>query len=232
MNKKISIVVPILNENKNIQKLVREIKANIKTLIYEVIFVDDNSTDGSIETLKRIKNQNKEVDFIINNGPQDLTQSCFKGISKSKNDIIIIMDGDLQHDPKYIEKLYNKLNVNNNDIVIGSRNFKKIKTSTFSMVRNVFSRFLILILKLMSGKNYIDPMSGYFIFKKKIFVKYRKILYGKGYKILADFIYNIPNLKIAEIFINFKSRAKGKSKMNLKVLILLIIFMIKKIIKI
>ena len=232
MKKKISIVVPILNENKNIQKLVREIKANIKTLIYEVIFVDDNSTDGSIETLKRIKNQNKEVDFIINNGPQDLTQSCFKGISKSKNDIIIIMDGDLQHDPKYIEKLYNKLNVNNNDIVIGSRNFKKIKTSTFSMVRNVFSRFLILILKLMSGKNYIDPMSGYFIFKKKIFVKNKKILYGKGYKILADFIYNIPNLKIAEIFINFKSRAKGKSKMNLKVLILLIIFMIKKIIKI
>jgi len=142
------------------------------------------------------------------------------------------MDGDLQHDPKYIEKLYNKLNVNNNDIVIGSRNFKKIKTSTFSMVRNVFSRFLILILKLMSGKNYIDPMSGYFIFKKKIFVKNKKILYGKGYKILADFIYNIPNLKIAEIFINFKSRAKGKSKMNLKVLILLIIFMIKKIIKI
>ena len=232
MNKKISIVVPILNENKNIQKLVREIKTNIKTIIYEVIFVDDNSTDGSIETLKRIKNQNKEVDFIINNGPQDLTQSCFKGISKSKNDIIIIMDGDLQHDPKYIEKLYNKLNVNNNDIVIGSRNFKKIKTSTFSMVRNVFSRFLILILKLMSGKNYIDPMSGYFIFKKKIFVKNKKILYGKGYKILADFIYNIPNLKIAEIFINFKSRAKGKSKMNLKVLILLIIFMIKKIIKI
>ena len=232
MNKKISIVVPILNENKNIQKLVREIKTNIKTIIYEVIFVDDNSTDGSIETLKRIKNQNKEVDFIINNGPQDLTQSCFKGISKSKNDIIIIMDGDLQHDPKYIEKLYNKLNVDNNDIVIGSRNFKKIKTSTFSMVRNVFSRFLILILKLMSGKNYIDPMSGYFIFKKKIFVKNKKILYGKGYKILADFIYNIPNLKIAEIFINFKSRAKGKSKMNLKVLILLIIFMIKKIIKI
>ena len=68
--------------------------------------------------------------------------------------------------------------------------------------------------------------------KKKIFVKNKKILYGKGYKILADFIYNIPNLKIAEIFINFKSRAKGKSKMNLKVLILLIIFMIKKIIKI
>ena len=232
MKKKISIVVPILNENKNIKKLVQDIKRNIKTLIYEVIFVDDNSTDGSIETLKIIKHQNKEVDFIINNGPQDLTQSCFKGISKSKNDLIIIMDGDLQHDPKYIEKLYYKLNVNNNDIVIASRNFKKIKTSSFSMVRNVFSRFLILILKLISGKNYIDPMSGYFIFKKKIFVKNKKILYGKGYKILADFIYNIPNLKIAEIFINFKSRVNGKSKMNLKVLILLIIFMIKKIIKI
>lgn len=83
---------------------------------------------------------------------------------------------------------------------------------------------------MISRKNYIDPMSGYFIFKKKLFMKNKNIFYGKGYKILADFLYNIPNIRVSEIFINFRSRGRGSSKMNLKILILLIIFMIKKII--
>jgi len=231
VKKKISIVIPILNENKNIKKLVLQIKKSIKTLIYEVIFVDDNSTDGSVATLKKVKQLNKEVHFIVNNGPRDLTQSCFKGISKSKNDVIIIMDGDLQHDPKYIEELYYKFNNNNYDIVIASRNFRNIKASSLSILRNFFSRVLIFILRSISRKNYSDPMSGYFIFKKKIYVENKRNFYGKGYKILADFLYNIHNLKVSEIFINFRSRANGQSKINLKVLILIIIFIIKKLIK-
>lgn len=230
MKKKISIVIPILNEKKNLEKLVKEIKKNIKNLIYEVIFVDDNSTDGSIETLHKIKRLNKKFNFIVNDGPRDLTQSCFKGILKSKFNLIVIMDGDLQHNPKYILKLLNKINHDNSDIVIASRNFDKTSASSLSFIRNAFSRILILILRVLSGKSYVDPMSGYFIFKKKIFTKNKKIFYGKGYKILADFIYNVPNLKISEIFINFRSRNKGNSKMNLKVLILLIIFMLKKVI--
>ena len=232
MKKKISIVIPILNENKNIRNLAKQINKNVKTLDYEVIFVDDNSTDGSIVTLKKIKQLNKRFNYTVNIGPKDLTQSCFRGILKSKHDVIIIMDGDLQHNPKYIEKLYYKLTNNNYDIVIASRNFKKIKTSSLSVFRNILSRILILIMCLITKKNYSDPMSGYFIFKKKIFIKNKRNFYGKGYKILADFLYNIPNLKISEIFINFRNRANGKSKMNFKILILLIIFMIKKTIKI
>jgi len=228
MKKTVSIVIPILNEKKNLEKLVKEIKKNVKNLIYEVIFVDDNSTDGSIEILKKIRRLQDNFTFIINNGPRDLTQSCFKGILKSKFNLIVIMDGDLQHNPKYIEKLYNTLNYDKSDIVIASRNFSNISPSSLSFVRNFFSRTLIFILRIISGKHYLDPMSGYFIFKKKIFTKNKKIFYGKGYKILADFIYNVPNLKISEIFVNFRSRNKGSSKMNLKILILLIIFMLKK----
>ena len=70
-------------------------------------------------------------------------------------------------------------------------------------------------------------MSGFFIFKKKIFLKNKKLFYGKGYKILADFIYNIPDIKVSEIYINFRSRKKGSSKMSLKVLIILLFFMAK-----
>jgi len=215
---RLSIIIPILNEKKNIIKLINEIRRKLTFINYEVIFVDDNSTDGSIDVLKKIKFIDKRFKYILNRGPRDLTQSCFKG--------------DLQHNPTYIKFLYNKIIKDNSDLVIASRDFNKTNTKTLSLVRITFSRVLIFLLKIISGKNYIDPMSGYFIFKKKIYFENRKLFFGKGYKILADFIYNIPMIKVSEIFINFRSRDKGNSKMNIKILIILVIFMIKKLLRI
>jgi len=229
---KISIIIPIFNEKKNIIKLINEIKKKLIFIKYEVIFVDDNSTDGSIDVLKKIKFIDKRFGYIINKGSRDLTQSCFKGIQTAKSDLVVIMDGDLQHNPTYIKFLYKKIIKDNCDLVIASRDFNKTNTKTLSLVRITFSRVLIFLLKIISGKNYIDPMSGYFIFKKKIYFENRKLFFGKGYKILADFIYNIPMIKVSEIFINFRSRDKGNSKMNIKILIILIIFMFKKLFKI
>ena len=137
------------------------------------------------------------------------------------------MDGDLQHNPIYIKHLMNRLITDNCDLVIACRNFNKTDSKSLSFIRASISKILIYSLKILSGKNYIDPMSGFFIFKKKIFFKNKKLFYGKGYKILADFIYNIPNIKVSEIYINFRSRKKGSSKMNLKVLIILLFFMAK-----
>ncbi len=229
---RLSIIIPILNEKKNIIKLINEIRRKLTFINYEVIFVDDNSTDGSIDVLKKIKFIDKRFKYILNRGPRDLTQSCFKGIQIAKSNLVVIMDGDLQHNPTYIKFLYNKIIKDNSDLVIASRDFNKTNTKTLSLVRITFSRVLIFLLKIISGKNYIDPMSGYFIFKKKIYFENRKLFFGKGYKILADFIYNIPMIKVSEIFINFRSRDKGNSKMNIKILIILVIFMIKKLLRI
>ena len=139
------------------------------------------------------------------------------------------MDGDLQHNPTYIKPLLDNLIKNNSDLAIGSRQFKNINLKDLSLIRVFFSRLLILVLKFISGKNYIDPMSGFFIFKKKIYFQNKKKFYGKGYKILADFIYNIPNIKVSEIVIKFRGRKKGNSKMSLKILFLLLIFIFRKV---
>ena len=232
MKKKISIIIPILNEKKNILKLLYEIKKKLVTTVYEVIFVDDNSDDGSIEILKKINFIDRRFRFVLHKGNRDLTKSCFQGIKICKYDLVIIMDGDLQHNPTYIKVLLNKLISDKSDLVIASRDFDKTQTGSLSLIRITFSKILISLLRLISGKNYIDPMSGFFLFKKKIFFKNKDLFYGKGYKILADFIYNIPNLNISEIIIKFRSRKKGSSKMNLKILILLIIFMLKKFLRI
>ena len=231
MKNSISIIIPILNERKNIKKLFNEINKKLFGIKYEIIFVDDKSTDGSIDVLKELNRQDKRLNFIIHKGKPDLTQSCFKGIEKSKNNLIVIMDGDLQHNPIYIKELLTKILNENCDIVIGSRNFSKLNANSISIIRIFFSKTLILLFKIISGKNFIDPMSGFFIFKREIYFKNKKKLFGRGYKILADFLYNIPKLKINEITIKFRGRLEGESKMNFKILILIILFMIKKVLK-
>ncbi len=228
---KISIVIPILNEKKNILKLIYEIKKKLRGVVYEVIFVDDDSDDGSINILRQINSIDKRFHYLIHKGKNDLTQSCFQGIHKTKNNLILIMDGDLQHNPIYIKPLVDNLIKNKTDLVIGSREFKNINIKDLSLIRSFFSKLLIFILKFISRKNYIDPMSGFFIFKKKIYTRNKKKFYGKGYKILADFIYNIPNIKVSEIVIKFRGRKKGNSKMSIKILFLLLIFIFRKLFK-
>ena len=140
------------------------------------------------------------------------------------------MDGDLQHDPKYITKLIERYNSTSSDIVVGCRNFFTKKNNGLDFFRTLVSIFLICIINITLGKKTSDPMSGFFLFKKKIFFKSKKKFYKKGYKILADIIYsNISFIEINDIKINFKKRIHGKSKINFKVLYYLIIFILRKI---
>ena len=125
MNKDLSIIIPIFNEKKNIELLVNDIYKKLKKINFEIIFVDDDSQDGSHEVLNKLKLK-KKANFLIRKSiKKDLTQSCFIGIEKSKFETILIMDGDLQHDPNYINKMINILYDKNMDIVIGARNFKE-----------------------------------------------------------------------------------------------------------
>jgi dolichol-phosphate mannosyltransferase len=103
----LSIIIPVLNESSNIQKLTYKIKKQLSSINFEIIFVDDNSLDKSKFILKKLKKKFKFFKPIFRFKKRDLTQSCFDGIRKSKYENILIMDGDLQHDPKYIPKMIN-----------------------------------------------------------------------------------------------------------------------------
>ena len=232
MNKDLSIIIPIFNEKKNIELLVNDIYKKLKKINFEIIFVDDDSQDGSHEVLNKLKLK-KKANFLIRKSiKKDLTQSCFIGIEKSKFETILIMDGDLQHDPKYINKMINILYDKNMDIVIGARNFKeKNLNRSLTYLRIIASKTLKLFINIFLGIKTTDPLTGFFIFKKRIYKKNKKKFYGQGYKILADFIYSDKLLKITEIKINFKKRIHGNSKMDLNVLILFIKFFFKKVVK-
>ena len=154
------------------------------------------------------------------------------GFNKALYPNILVMDGDLQHPPKFIKHMLNIFISGNYDFVIGTRNLLKKKDPGLSYIRYVSSLFIIIIINFLLGNKTKDPMSGFFIFKKEIYKKNKKNLYGVGYKILADLIYSSNNtLKITDKDIFFDKRRSGKSKMNIWVLFQLIIFIIIKSIK-
>ncbi len=215
---KTSIIIPVYKEFNNIEKLYLKIRKYLKGNIYEVIFVDDSSNDGTEELLKKIKKRYENFNFIIRKKNRDLSQSCFDGIKKAKYDYIQIMDGDLQHNPRYIPKLIDTLIKNNSDLVVGGRNLINGKNPGLGQIRRISSILIIFTFYLL-GKKTIDPMSGFFLFKKKIYFKNKKYFFGKGYKILADILFNSKSkIKVNDYLIVFDRRFKDVSKMNFKTL--------------
>ena len=236
-NHYLSIVIPILNESKNIKLLIPKIVKNIERKIskYEIIIVDDCSEDNIEQVIFNLKKKIKKIRLIRRTSKinRDLSQSCLEGFKKAKYENIVVMDGDLQHDPKDIIKLYNKFINKNLDIVIGSRSLLKNGSKGLGIFRYLASILVIFFFNLFLGKKTKDPMTGFFILKKKIINQIKSKLYAKGFKILADIIYTKKyNYKIEDVDINFKMRVRGGSKMNLKILSQVILLFLYKLLNI
>ena len=107
--KTVSVIIPLYNEQDSLNELYSEIQKSVSVYDYEIIFIDDGSTDKSWEILKKISNENFRVQlikFYNNFGKSDALQEGFK---LAKNEYVITMDGDLQDDPKEIPNLIKKI---------------------------------------------------------------------------------------------------------------------------
>lgn len=217
-----SIIIPVLNEEKNLSKLIPEIFNTLKKISFELIIIDDNSEDNTSILIRELKKKN--LRYFIRKKDKDLSRACIYGFNKSKFKNIIVMDGDFQHKPKDILKLIYYFEKKKADIIIGTRNLFKKNDNSLSFLRLNASRILVLLVSFLLGRKTKDPMSGFFIFKKKLFENAKKNLLKDGYKILLDLIYTKENnkIKILDIPINFNSRKKGESKMKLNIIIKLI----------
>ena len=230
---KLSIVIPLFNEKDNIGLLIRDIYEKLNEIEFEITVVDDNSHDGTIEVLKNLESEYKNLKIIFRKDKlRDLAKSCQAGFENSKYENILVMDGDSQHNPIYILEMVNEFKKYNCDIVVGARDLLTKRIEGLGFLRQNISKILIKIINIFLEKKTMDPMSGYFLFKKQVYTKNKNSLYLKGYKILADLIYSSKDdLNIRDIKIEFRHRMGGLSKANIRVFIFLGFFMIKKITK-
>jgi dolichol-phosphate mannosyltransferase len=142
------------------------------------------------------------------------------------------MDADLQHNPHYLNLLIKRFNNEKIDFLVACRDFKDKSKVKVNFTRFFLSKILIILFNFLLGFKTNDPMSGFFIFKKKIFMENKSKLFSRGYKILADLIYSSKSeLKIKDQFIVFDQRDMSSSKLNLRILLLVLIFLFRSLLR-
>jgi dolichol-phosphate mannosyltransferase len=211
----LSIIIPTFNEKKNILIISRRL-LKLK-IVSEIIFVDDSSFDNTFLEIKKIKN--KKIKGYLRKKDRDLSKSVIFGIKRAKNRIVLVMDCDLQHDVKYIPKMWNKLKIYKCDIVIGSRFKKRNFSGNLGFIRSCISKAAISMISLIFGRKTSDPLSGFFMCKKELILNNENFFFAQGYKILFDILFNSQNnLKIIDQNIVFKKRNYEKSKFNFSII--------------
>ena len=230
----ITFLVPTFNEKQNIFIFIDTINNLKLNFDYEILFVDDNSDDGTYDELVRAKNFYGNVNFFIRKEKKrDLTQSIVFAISKLKSKYTFILDCDLQHDYKKIQLCVDEIENNNMDLVIGSRFIRNGQNIVMSKKRIIESKLAILISKLLGINKIKDPMSGFFVIKTNLLSKIKNKITTRGFKILLTIIFlNKKFLSFKEIPIKFNERKFGKSKLNFRVRLLFIEQILRLVFKI
>ena len=147
MNSIASIILPTLNEEKNIIILLKKIRLILYYTKYEVIFVDDGSIDNTRKIIIKLSKKYKNVKYIFRN-IKNLSTAFLAGLKISKGKYIILMDADLQHNPSNLKKILTEIIKSKQDIIIGSRflkNSKNYEKEFKSKFRLILSKFFIII---------------------------------------------------------------------------------------
>lgn len=219
----ISIIIPLYNEENSIKEVLERIP---KKLSFEIIVVDDGSTDGSIE---RIKEMNlKNVRLFRHKRNRGYGAAILTGIKKAKGDIIVTLDSDGQHDPNEISRLIQPLLSNEADMVIGSRYLGNCHYIVPFYTR-MGEFFINSFLYLFFGQYVKNNQSGFrAFFKKDIYAPQNISFSNYGYCTELLFISASEGLKIKEKPINLRPRKHGKSNVNLfKILIVITACLLK-----
>ena len=203
---KISIVIPIYNEEENIPKLYEELKDVLERLPqdYEIIFVDDGSTDKSYEILKELASKDGKVKVIRFRRNYGQTAAMYAGFQHAEGDVVITMDGDLQNDPRDIPKLLEKIE-EGYDIVSGWRKDRKDKFLT----RILPSKIANWLISKVTGVKLHDYGCTLKAYRKDIAKNYR--LYGDMHRFLPAVAKSF-GARITEVVVNHRPRIYGKSK--------------------
>ncbi len=164
---KISIIIPVYNEEKNISFLVKEIKKSLDDFIkFEIVIIDDGSTDSTKIELKKLINKYNNVKVLKHKQNYGQSISIRTGILNANEEYILTMDGDGQNDPRDIKKLIKKYAIGNEfHLVIGNR----IKRHD-SLAKKIASRLAFFIRRFILGDTTPDTGCAMKIFKKEDFL--------------------------------------------------------------
>lgn len=225
---KVCLIIPVLNEEKNISKIYSQIKKiSIKL---KILFIDDNSTDNTKNEIFKLKKKNKNIFYILRKnkiGIGSAHKDAIKWCYSKKFSTIITMDCDGTHNPKYIPRMLEKSKLY--DIIITSRFKKNNSISGWPWYRKIITILRLYITKIVLNINY-DTSGAYRCFNcKKISLKEFQDIKSNHYDFFFESIYVLhkKNYSIYEVPIDLPFRKLGKSKMEFKHIIIYFLSLIR-----
>ena len=211
----LSVVVPTFNERDNVVALYRKLDAALKGIAWEVIYVDDNSPDGTSDVVRKLAAEDPRVRCIRRVGRRGLSGACIEGILASSAPCAAVMDADLQHDETQLPKMLALLESGAAELVVGSRYIEGGSAASFDSQRAGFSKFATSVAKRLLRVEIADPMSGFFMIRRDRFEQLAPELSTQGFKILLDVVATARGtLRTTEIPFTFGSRLHGESKLD------------------
>jgi len=209
------VVVPTYNERDNVDEVFMRLKRALRGIAFEVVFVDDDSADGTADRVRRIALGDRRVRCIQRLGRRGLASACVEGMLATPAPFIAVMDGDLQHDEACLPRMLELLKRDEADLAIGSRYVAGGGIGDWDSKRASLSRLATRLAHLLLKQEVSDPMSGFFMLRRPVLESTMRKLSALGFKILLDTIASSPRkLRIVEVPFTFRTRWSGESKLD------------------
>jgi dolichol-phosphate mannosyltransferase len=210
--------VPTFNERANVRPLGRRLAAALEGIAFEVIFVDDNSPDGTAEEARALGREDPRFRVIRRIGRRGLSSACVEGMLAGQGEVVAIIDADMQHDETLLPQLYRVVKSGEADLAVGSRYVEGGSADSFSGLRGKGSRLATDLARKLLGVSFNDPMSGFFATRRAVVEAAAPKLSPEGFKILLDIAASHPTpLTVKELPFVFGTRLHGDSKMDNRV---------------
>ncbi|MFH1402718.1 MAG: polyprenol monophosphomannose synthase [Candidatus Altiarchaeota archaeon] len=213
MPRNVTIIIPTYNEKDNIKTLIQELfkTAGENDINLEVIFVDDNSPDGTAEEIGENTGKHN-IRLIRRSGKMGLATAVIEGFNAASNEVVGVMDADLSHDPTSFPEVSGPVLNGESWLSIGSRYADGGGIEKWGLRRKIISGTAKALSRPLTS--IADPMSGFFFTKKTLLEKGK--LDPVGYKILLEIIVKCRPDNIREVPITFRDRMRGDSKLDLR----------------
>ena len=211
----LTIVIPTLNERDNIEPLMERLALTLDGVSWEALFVDDDSSDGTLDVLHALSRRSPQVRFIRRVGRRGLTSACIEGLAASSAPYLAVMDADMQHDEALLGEMLTILKSGEAELVNGSRYVAGGGVGGWNAGRHRLSQLGTRLGQSILKTHLTDPLSGFFMLRRELFEEAVDRMSGLGFKILLDLVSSLRRpVCTRELPYTFRERKAGESKLD------------------
>jgi dolichol-phosphate mannosyltransferase len=214
----LAVVIPTFNEFQNVQPTVDAVSSALQGIDFELIFVDDDSPDGTARRVLELSRTDPRVRLVHRINRRGLSSAVVEGMMASNAPYLAVMDGDMQHDETVLPDMLRRLQTSDVDLVVGTRHREGGSMGEFSWARVALSQLGRRLSALVCHADVSDPMSGFFALRRDYLDEVVRNLSCVGFKILVDLLASSKRpVRIQEVGYTFRNRLHGHSKLDLVV---------------